>query len=106
MEIGSPMASLYVLGNPDHYKSHKFVLFWWKSHVEYIRRYWQGLEEIPNPDELNPPTLVSISKQDGKFIASDHVDDYRFRPRVYEHLTLYEWIQSADKKARTRAERQ
>ena len=33
MEIGSPMASLYLLGNPDHYTSHKFTLFYWKNFV-------------------------------------------------------------------------
>ncbi|KIL57981.1 hypothetical protein M378DRAFT_15852 [Amanita muscaria Koide BX008] len=25
MEMGSPMASLYWLGNPDHYTGHQFV---------------------------------------------------------------------------------
>ncbi|KAJ7270165.1 hypothetical protein B0H12DRAFT_959400, partial [Mycena haematopus] len=30
MEIGSPMASLYLLGNPDHYASHKYVPFAWR----------------------------------------------------------------------------
>jgi hypothetical protein len=33
MEIGSPMASMYLLENPDHYTSHRFVPFWWKSFV-------------------------------------------------------------------------
>ena len=33
MEIGSPMASMYLLQNPDHYTSHKFISFWWKSFV-------------------------------------------------------------------------
>ena len=28
MEIGSPMASMYLLGNPDHYTSNTFVPFW------------------------------------------------------------------------------
>ena len=26
MEIGSPMASMYLLQDPDHYTSHKFIL--------------------------------------------------------------------------------
>ncbi|KAJ7075576.1 hypothetical protein C8R43DRAFT_860971, partial [Mycena crocata] len=65
MEIGSPMASMYILGNPDHYKSHVYVNFAWRSSV---------------------------------------VDDYRFRPVVYEKLNLYEWVQTSDKKVRTRKE--
>jgi hypothetical protein len=28
MEIGSPMACMYLLGNPDHYTGHKFVNFY------------------------------------------------------------------------------
>ena len=36
MEIGSPMASMYLLQNPDHYASHKFIPFWWKSFVNDI----------------------------------------------------------------------
>ncbi|EDQ98417.1 uncharacterized protein LACBIDRAFT_302382 [Laccaria bicolor S238N-H82] len=39
MEIGSPMASLYLLGNPDHYTSHKFTLFYWKNFVREARDY-------------------------------------------------------------------
>lgn len=30
MEIGSPMASMYLLGNPDHYASHTYVNFPWR----------------------------------------------------------------------------
>ena len=30
---GGPMASLYLLGNPDHYASHKFVTVYWKNYV-------------------------------------------------------------------------
>ncbi|KAJ7734607.1 hypothetical protein B0H16DRAFT_1327430 [Mycena metata] len=32
MEIGSPMASMYLLGNPDHYASHLYVPFAWRSY--------------------------------------------------------------------------
>ncbi|KAJ7164298.1 hypothetical protein C8R46DRAFT_863142, partial [Mycena filopes] len=73
MEIGSPMASMYVLGNPDHYTSHKYTPFPWRSYVS----------------------------ETGRFIASSGVDDYRYRPAVFERVTLYEWIQCGDKKART-----
>ena len=38
MEIGSPMASMYLLQKPDHYTSHKFIPFWWKSFVNDITK--------------------------------------------------------------------
>ncbi|KAJ6623682.1 hypothetical protein B0H10DRAFT_1786022 [Mycena sp. CBHHK59/15] len=37
MEIGSPMASMYILGNPDHYCSHKYVNFPWRSYVTFVK---------------------------------------------------------------------
>jgi hypothetical protein len=33
MEIGSSMASMYLLQNTDHYTLHIFILFWWKLFV-------------------------------------------------------------------------
>ena len=33
LEIGSPMASMYLLGNPDHYTSHTFINFYWRCFV-------------------------------------------------------------------------
>ena len=38
MEIGSPMASMYLLQSPDHYTSHKFIPFWWKSFVTDVTK--------------------------------------------------------------------
>src|SRR5271169_2059953 len=40
MEIGSPMACMYLLGNPDHYTSHKFITCWWRSYVSHVQEYW------------------------------------------------------------------
>ena len=33
MEIGGPMASMYLLKNPDHYTNHKFQTFYWPNFV-------------------------------------------------------------------------
>ena len=40
MEMGSPMICMYLLGNPDHYKSHKFRPFFWQSYVQECRKPW------------------------------------------------------------------
>ncbi|KAJ7441126.1 hypothetical protein FB451DRAFT_1058292, partial [Mycena latifolia] len=32
MEIGSPMASMYILGYPDYYASHKYEVFAWRPY--------------------------------------------------------------------------
>jgi hypothetical protein len=36
LEIGGPMASLYLLENPDHYTNQNFVVFYWKSYVTEV----------------------------------------------------------------------
>ncbi|KAF8873000.1 hypothetical protein BD779DRAFT_1392230, partial [Infundibulicybe gibba] len=40
MEIGAPMACMYLLDNPDHYTSHKFVPFYWQSFVREAGKPW------------------------------------------------------------------
>src|ERR1700723_3287519 len=36
MEIGSPMACMYLLGNPDHYTNKKFALFFWQGYLQEV----------------------------------------------------------------------
>ena len=38
LELGSPMICLYLLGNPDHYTSHRFALFYWLAFVQEVRK--------------------------------------------------------------------
>ncbi|KAJ7784229.1 hypothetical protein B0H16DRAFT_1273780, partial [Mycena metata] len=105
MEIGSPMASMYVLGNPDHYCSHKYVNFTWCSYVTFVKNYWRKLDTNMNDDRSKTSEdLLTIRNQDGSYVACSVVDDYRFRPLAYESLNLYEWVQCSEKKARTRRE--
>ena len=46
MEIGGPMASMYLLKNPDHYTNHKFRTFYWPNFVQAARHAWD-----PNSEE-------------------------------------------------------
>ncbi|TFK64422.1 hypothetical protein BDN72DRAFT_774636, partial [Pluteus cervinus] len=63
MELGSPMISMYLLGNPDHYTNAKFTAFYWKSYVNEARKFG-----------------VSV------------VHDYIYRPRELEDMSLYDFI--------------
>ncbi len=58
LEIGSPMAALYLLENPDHYTSHEFVPFWWRSYVSEVRRAW---EDTTNEHPSSLDTLVGTN---------------------------------------------
>ncbi|KAF8802337.1 hypothetical protein BYT27DRAFT_7014952, partial [Phlegmacium glaucopus] len=88
LEMGSPMICMYLLGNPDHYTSHKFVTFFWLSFINEVRRAWS--------EDLNEelPEKVTIFKQKGKVIGMSNVYDYIYRPVELENVSLYEWISS------------
>ncbi len=52
------MAALYLLENPDHYTSHEFVPFWWRSYVSEVRRAW---EDTTNEHPSSLDTLVGTN---------------------------------------------
>ena len=67
MEMGAPMISMYLLGNPDHYTDHKFVPFFWQSFVTEA--------ECEFRDDLDP-MKVTLVKQKGRIIGVSPVFDY------------------------------
>src|SRR6266478_1696126 len=61
-EIGGPMASLYTLGNPDHYTGHKFVPFYWRGYVKEVLNAWtevQGSETITDLDDIPDKVVIN-----------------------------------------------
>ena len=48
-EMGAPMICMYLLGNPDHYTSHSFVLFYWQSFVGEVCRIFEEASEEQQP---------------------------------------------------------
>ena len=67
------MASLYLLGNPDHYTSHKFVPVYWKNYVREVLKYWRSEEDI---EEILPEKLVLQKNEQGKYVGFSVVYDY------------------------------
>ena len=98
LEIGSPMASMYVLGNPDHYTSHEFVSFYWRSFVKEACSIFDALlEEIDNT-----PEKVMLNKSRGKLVALSNVYDYIYRPSVFALVNLCDWIRCASKRPKSK----
>ncbi|KAH7903869.1 hypothetical protein BJ138DRAFT_1019943, partial [Hygrophoropsis aurantiaca] len=87
IEIGAPMASLYLLQNPDHYTSHLFVPLYWKSYVKEAKRFWEGDDSEPGTQD----NLV-LRRIRGSVVGTSPVFDYIFRPTAFEHMTLYDWV--------------
>ena len=94
-EIGAPMAAMYLLGNPDHYTSHDFVPFYWKSFVHHIFFHSETNNDVE--DSTKGSDKVVIQKKAGKYVAYSAVFDYILRPLSYSHLSLYTWIQTSQK---------
>jgi ATP-dependent exoDNAse (exonuclease V), alpha subunit - helicase superfamily I member len=97
MEIGSPMASLYLLGNPDHYTSHTFKTFYWRSYVAEVKKDWPSLDDVEVPEK------VVLQKNKFGFVGVSPIYDYIYRPIKYRNKSLYEWIQMA-KRIKKRSE--
>ena len=68
LEMGSPMACMYLLGNPDHYTNFNFTPFYWQSFVREARKPWEqtpsqvlksdiGQDENAKPCEACPTPL-------------------------------------------------
>jgi hypothetical protein len=98
LEIGGPMASLYILGNPDHYTDQNFVVFYWKSYVAEVLNAWR------KDDEVQTDKVMLQKNEDGVYIGLSPVDDYKYRPHELNDKSLYEWIQISKRLKRTRTE--
>jgi hypothetical protein len=95
MEMGSPMAAMYLLGNPDHYTSHKFIDFYWKNYVHEAEIAWNTSLKHEN----NANVVIQRSKE--QYIGLSNVYDYIYRPSFYKNMDLFNWIRLSKKSKRT-----
>src|ERR1700720_3143822 len=98
LEIGGPMASLYLLGNPDHYTNQNFIVFYWKSYVTEVLKAWK------QDGDVQSDKFILLKNVDGEFIGLSTVDDYMYRPYELSDKSLYEWIQIYNRLKLTKAE--
>ncbi|EIW62291.1 uncharacterized protein TRAVEDRAFT_45119 [Trametes versicolor FP-101664 SS1] len=94
-EIGGPMAAMYLLKHPDHYKSHKFRTCFWRGYVYEVMRAWEDSAKIAK--EGTTKVMLGLSGTSKRIIALSPVQDYIWRPTEYEHMSLYDWVRLADK---------
>ena len=85
-EMGAPMICMHLLGHPDHYTSHSFVSFFWKTYVNEVYHTW-----CPGNKEIKP-AKVTLLKCNKNIIGVSQVDDYIYRPTEIENMCLYDWI--------------
>jgi len=92
------MASLYLLGNPDHYTNQKFVVFYWKSYVAEVLKWWK------QDSDVQPDKVILQKTEDGEYIGLSTVDDYKYRPYELNDKSLYEWVQISHRLKHTKVE--
>ncbi|KAJ3897073.1 hypothetical protein F5879DRAFT_785414, partial [Lentinula edodes] len=85
LELGSPIISLYLLNNPDHYTSHHFIPFYWRTYVSTARSVFEENDATSEPK-------VIVTKRWGKIIGLSSSLDYTHRPVQHAHYNLYDWI--------------
>ncbi|KAF8874501.1 hypothetical protein CPB84DRAFT_1687785 [Gymnopilus junonius] len=81
LEIGSPMASLYLLGNPDYYASHSFVPFHWRPFIKTVMKEYKNHDKVqmgsPESDtDEDVMEHLKIGLNDHKHYEKSNVHDY------------------------------
>ena len=94
MEIGAPMAAMYLLKNPDHYTDHEFRPFYWKTYVHEVHKPWMMETDNEQYDK------VILNKTQGQILGLSPVFDYIYRPSHYEDWSLYDWFRLYTKKCK------
>lgn len=84
MELGGPMISMYLLGNPDHYMSHQFAPFYWTQFVQETLSAWQESGESA--------VKTVIIKKKNQIVGLSPIHDYKFHPKGLDNMNLYTWI--------------
>ncbi|THU83412.1 hypothetical protein K435DRAFT_611202, partial [Dendrothele bispora CBS 962.96] len=79
---------MYLLDQPDHYTSHKFVPFHWKSYITEVQNGWENDQtELQTSDYK-----VMLIRKNGRIFGLSKVYDYIYRPSDLENMSLYNWI--------------
>ena len=118
MEMGNPMICMYMLGSPDHYKSHEFQVFYWISFITTARSPWVKVDssicnEVPKADGTyldsevawrgqpdvegldgteQPNEKVAIIEYNNRFVGLSPMQDYIYRYEALRNMSLYDWV--------------
>ena len=100
MEIGSPMASMYILDFPDHYTNFKFINMYWKIYIHAIDCELQvlGDNSLLRDPEVIPDEKVMVQNQYDKIVPVSKLDDYCHRGQELQDFSVYDFVLRTVKK--------
>lgn len=88
-EMGAPMISMYLLGNPDHYTDHLFIPFYWQQYVQQAQRDFTDADSAASAGGQQKVTII---KKKGRIIGLSPIHDYIHRPQEADDICLYDWV--------------
>jgi hypothetical protein len=94
-ELRMPMICMYLLGNPDHYTSERFVNFNWSHYLVSVQTEWNNND--PDAMELDPIDLavsesVTVTRILGEVVALSKSQDYKFCADALDRMCLYDFV--------------
>ena len=92
MELGLLMIAMYLLGNPDHYTSHKFTPFYWSQFVSEALSPWKNdTDSEPSMGECLASKVIII-KRKNRIVGLSPVLDYMHCLPALKNMDLYTWV--------------
>lgn len=92
-EIGGPAVCAYLLGQPDHYTSEKFRVFYWYA---YIQHFVNSSTPLANSALDHPDDRVMLGLTTDGVVVMNKVNDYVFRPASFAGYSLYDFMRVTD----------
>lgn len=91
-EIGGPAVCAHLLGNPDHYTSECFKVFYWYGYVQYFLHTSEAIA----PDGGDSDERVLLGMAPDGVVIMNKLNDYIFRPRALSSWSLYDFLRLTD----------
>ena len=97
MEIGSPLASAYILGFHDCYTNFNFIAMYWKSYCNEVKAFWlkaspvDETKSIRESDTVIEEKVVLVNSEKG-IVGVSKLDDYSYRSFLLESFCVYEYV--------------
>ncbi|PPQ75316.1 hypothetical protein CVT24_006993, partial [Panaeolus cyanescens] len=81
LELGAPFAAFRMLGYPERYTSHEFVLFYWKSYYNFVLAQHQLQSHLLDPLDDDEDYPIDDATED---VGISRVDDGQTTPFTSE----------------------
>ncbi|PVG02889.1 hypothetical protein CPB86DRAFT_696122, partial [Serendipita vermifera] len=99
-QLGGPLIAAHMLGNGDHYTNREFQTFYWKPFSDYVVQAHSPQNNRENDESSTPVDENSLLTNSLGIIK--HVtllDDWLYRPLIFEDICLYEFVRTIRKRA-------